>query len=283
MAVEVDRQEYLFLPRAVLREPLEPLPGYVDDEYLWNLIFKKGPRNEHTDRVVFAPPELPIEDPEPTPPFRYNALHDLESLWWIGVYFVFKKQVVDTSKDDVEAQALPVTMEQRIAAAKLLHNLEDRYFTICVEMDFASWIKTVPPILRSHAERLHTLRIVLTKAYRKAEADLSSLELDSAIHSNFILLLRSMASKNLGHLRLRPFPPMYPEDEPLKPVAPDPVVLGTKRSFAEVADDHQASERKSPKLAKTAGTGTRSKRAKPVGRTRPYLPRNTKTQHVPTN
>ncbi|KIM74225.1 hypothetical protein PILCRDRAFT_828383 [Piloderma croceum F 1598] len=29
------------------------------------------------------------ENPISAPPFRYNPLHDMESIWWVGVWFIF--------------------------------------------------------------------------------------------------------------------------------------------------------------------------------------------------
>jgi hypothetical protein len=45
-------------------------------------------------------------------PFRYNPLHDVESIWWIGVWLLFCHRdtatTVETSLEDAQAQLLHV-------------------------------------------------------------------------------------------------------------------------------------------------------------------------------
>lgn len=37
-------------------------------------------------------------------PMRYNPLHDLESLWWVAVYFVLKREVHETTSKGSERE-----------------------------------------------------------------------------------------------------------------------------------------------------------------------------------
>jgi hypothetical protein len=64
MSVEVRSLHYRFLPR----------PGLVDLHDFTNLEF------ESTDFLQC--------------PFHFNPLHDLESIWWVGVWLIFRNRII---------------------------------------------------------------------------------------------------------------------------------------------------------------------------------------------
>lgn len=221
--------------------------------------------------------------PVPVPPrypFRYNVLHDLESLWWVAVFFIFKTQVVDTSKD-ADAQALPVSDAQRVSAEQLFHDRNERLSVMTDTGVFALHIRNIHPTLQPLAEQLETLRRSLIKAYKKAEKDLPSPKFNSRVHKCFLSGFINMAATS--HLKLRPLPPLdlYGNDvQPEGPIEPQdvsPPSRGTKRTASEAVGDEQASRATPAKLAKT--TRARAKRTRPLVRTRPYLSRKAKARY----
>lgn len=84
MSVEVDSLMYWFLPEE-------------EDLYLPSIpqADEGDTRGDILDDCYSPPPE-PLPEPiiEPTPPFRYNPMHDLESIWWIAVDFIFNREVL---------------------------------------------------------------------------------------------------------------------------------------------------------------------------------------------
>lgn len=272
ISVEVDRQEYLFRP-----QKRGPSPGSPPSEEQCRAIaLGKMSLSDIRPRFIPEPPPTPI-------PFRYNPLHDLDSLWWIAVYFVFKSQVIDTSKDDVEAQPLPVSAVQRAYGERLFYDQGQRYLITTVGSPFEKYLEVVHPVLRPLAETLYDMRVQLILAYRKAEENPLSTDLVPGIHDYFMRSLDSMSADDFSHIRLRPFPlvdwngrPIELEDS-VKPATTPIAVAGTKRSASELAHDNEdlAAPVGGPsKLRKTART--RTERTKPTSRTRPYLPRKAK-------
>ena len=81
MAVELEIQAYFF-------EPLDSRDRAGDTLPYSDLTEGKG----HLQSVSKSHVSVPHKG-APTP-FRYNPLHDLESLWWIAAFFLFKRDVV---------------------------------------------------------------------------------------------------------------------------------------------------------------------------------------------
>lgn len=229
-------------------------------------------------------PKSPTPVPAlPTIPFRYSALHDLESLWWVAVYFIFKRQVVDTSKD-ADAQALPVSDAQRASAEQLFRDRNERQSVITDASVFALHTQNIHPTLQPLIEQLSKLRGFLVDAYKQAEQNLPSPELDLRIHNRFMRAFLNMGSEDWCHIKLRPLPPLdlydnpIQPEEPVEPLASTPTFCGTKRAAGEsVVDDEKASAARPAKSAKTTPR-TRAERIRPVVRTRPYLSRKAKAR-----
>ncbi|KAF7790445.1 hypothetical protein EIP86_001400 [Pleurotus ostreatoroseus] len=278
MAVEVDRQEYLFLPtKTTAYVP----PSPISAEDLRALVMGEKSPSLDSDPSV---PEDTADAPANNAPFRYNALHDLESLWWIAVYFVFKKQILDVSKGDTEAQVIPVSEDHRAAAERLFYDRPQRCFVMTVGTFFEQYIYKIPPVLQPHARVLQNLKLMLAAAYEKAEKNLSSITLDTEIHDEFMRSLASLGSEKWSHLRIRPFPALDRYGNPVevgshvKSSSPIAALPGTKRPASELAEDEGQPP---PKITKKART--RIARPRIGVRTRPYLPRKTKEQRRPSD
>ena len=89
--------------------------------------------------------EIIIPEVSPEPPFRYNALHDLESLWWVAVYFLVKRRVVDETQDPPSPEDMVALAPQcRLASQLFDEKHPERLGTL-----------TVDGILVDHARILH--------------------------------------------------------------------------------------------------------------------------------
>ena len=101
MPIEVEKDSYYFLEGS-----LQPVPHF-------------GPQEIQSQ-----------ESTEPVAPgfkcaFRYNPLHDFESWWWIGVYFVVNRRVV-TFKGLPVSNTADREDKQKALAVSLFNSLSDR-------------------------------------------------------------------------------------------------------------------------------------------------------------
>lgn len=229
-----------------------------------------------------APISLPQErndvnhEAEPTVTFRYNALHDLESLWWIAVYFVFNREVYhdgvacSTSEPGFSLDA------QRRCAIQLFHDRDARWTTMHSGISFGTRIQSLHPTARAIARLLEDLRARLVQAYRKAEADISSLDpaacADEACEDIGNVFLKISRAPDLRNVTLRPFcDPEYVVTPGYESTVPSGKGEGKHDELvgSELNLDLQDPSSKKAKLVREA-------KAKPTVRTRPYLPRKAK-------
>ncbi|THG93906.1 hypothetical protein EW026_g7448 [Hermanssonia centrifuga] len=101
MSVELDRRYYRYRPSPVV-SPLPEAPPF--DPLYTPSTPTSGTTQTHTPSIPSTPPP-----PEPEPPFRYNPIHDFESLWWVTTFFVFQMEAAFKS-----AAPLSVTIKMPI-------------------------------------------------------------------------------------------------------------------------------------------------------------------------
>ncbi|KAJ3784824.1 hypothetical protein GGU10DRAFT_15723 [Lentinula aff. detonsa] len=136
------------------------------------------------------PTKLLATDVFDTPPFAFNPLHDLESIWWILIYLLY-------FNDDKQNLADAELADARTAKAQLLFNQEgqtlDRKQFLQAHRKLTVEKTRLPPsfqsviaIARAFAARLHT-------AYCEYEARLSDLaivdEQPFEIHEYLVMIL----------------------------------------------------------------------------------------------
>ena len=92
-------------------------------------------------------------------PFRYNSIHDVESLWWIGLYFMMNRAVGSSSRGD---HAEPVDYG-------LFRSNSRRYFVLRSEGRFSEELAVLHPSLRRHSRQLIIAREQLLEGYRFVE------------------------------------------------------------------------------------------------------------------
>jgi hypothetical protein len=101
MAVEVDYNKYLFSSENTRKGR----PEYNPSDYAALLQRIKNKKN--TSRAAAG---TPIQQSNTTStyssrPFRYNPIHDLESLWWIAIYFVINKEISEARIAETDARS----------------------------------------------------------------------------------------------------------------------------------------------------------------------------------
>lgn len=149
VAVEVDRKSYQFMPPAkLITRPDMSAPVHSRQDF---------------EEYEFHQ-------------FRYNPLHDLESLWWISVYFSFHS-MLSPGKRKTTSHG---TEAQRIALAKYFYNFSNRYDALEIQGIFANSLRCLYPTLRTLAQILEDLRILLRTAYVDAEKSIDLLNFNVA-------------------------------------------------------------------------------------------------------
>jgi hypothetical protein len=166
MSVEVELQHYSFMPK----------PAEID-------LFK-----------------LKVASRLPAVTFRYNPLHDLESLWWIAVWMMFNHRTErEPSSEDEESQSR--------YAERLFPRIIDgsgRLDALKNHVVFLNMLLCLPEAFYTAASKLESIRQALVQHYYLAEGDT---EINEAafrdIHELFLKEF-SLAKGAVGDVQLRP-------------------------------------------------------------------------------
>ena len=148
-------------PNPITTAPGEPLPSFEELEALY----------EGEDIPLVE--DSPLDEPGP---LRYHPLHDLESLWWVAVYFVTHSVVSDSpTSDDTEQIS-----SQRMLASQLFWGFDAaRERAMTSETWFALRIRCLHPSLKLVSQVLERVRRLLAEAYSRAEKDLDPIQLEA--------------------------------------------------------------------------------------------------------
>ena len=119
--------------------------------------------------------------------FRYNPLHDLESLWWVAVYFVvggtlrvFPPRGINCAEDCYSSQPwyaeeISRMKVQRRIADSLFITRDMRSTTMTSYAWFSSDMTCLPCSFRGIGETLAAMRHCLVIRYRQAEEDCTNI------------------------------------------------------------------------------------------------------------
>jgi hypothetical protein len=103
------------------------------------------------------------------PPFRYNPLHDVESIWWVGVWFLFcHRDKTTTSTADLADAQTQLEHVQELFPRVL--NSSDRFSKFQSQGAFFSGISVLPESFHEPAELLEWGRQTLLRRFCEAEA-----------------------------------------------------------------------------------------------------------------
>lgn len=149
--------------------------------------------------------------------FRHNPVHDLESLWWIAVYFVMNKETWPTPADPgAQDMHPPLTDDQRSYASSLFHTREARIVAMAnlFHSPFDAQAMTWPAHLLEICKRLVELRRFLRAHYNTIEDADFSPEDPEAIHLELYIEFKNVFTAVVQDLHV--------QDITIAPIAPDP-------------------------------------------------------------
>ncbi|KAJ3555205.1 hypothetical protein NM688_g2707 [Phlebia brevispora] len=137
----------------------------VSDERLWGCDLLKIESSEF-DAEEYQRSRMLLLGLKPPPcwSFRYNPLHDLESLFWIVVYFFFMRHIAADGApcirtDEMNKTAQDVFRHTPLARGNLLRSV----------VDFQHALQLLDPRLQPICQELDVLRQALCKAYKAVE------------------------------------------------------------------------------------------------------------------
>lgn len=209
MAVEVDERAYLFQEASQKNKDAE------FDKSQWAAAKKDIAGNKppsSSSEAGHSESESYVAPPSTTRPFFYNPLHDLESIWWIAVYFVINKETGLPTAESVDYADL--TEDQRKYARSLFYGSAARGYAMRSSADalIDHHLRDLPIHLSTIAEQLIKLRKILCNRYREIEKPDFDIDKDvcNPIYGHFVKAFRKI-SKSLSR-----------QDILVAPLKPDP-------------------------------------------------------------
>lgn len=201
------------------------------------------------------------------PEFQYNVLHDLESLWWVAVYFVINKNIVPTSQNIDGNWQTPVSDAHYDYAAQLLQHVGRTQAIVCRGW-FKQRLEVLPPTILPIAKLLEDLRIHLVTAYAVLEStdtpDSNAVHA-RGLHEQFASIFRRIA-EDAQDLTATPLQDDSDDSD---------VMISRKRGRSELEREISHAEPVPP--SKRVKIGKKRQLRLP---SRPYLPRRAKQQHI---
>lgn len=165
MSVEVDAHQYLYL------EQLSRTHAHAEVDVLDLVDTEEEPEDtSNLDAVATIMEKLKANE-ETLVPFRYNLLHDMESLLWLALFLLVASTTVDAGKRFPE-----ITEGERAAQHQLAANLFcDIAFRRGVMQSgtLKSCVSPLHPRIAGMVLELETIRSYLTNAFIETEQDLA--------------------------------------------------------------------------------------------------------------
>jgi len=140
------------------------------------------------------------------PPFLHNPLHDLESLWWILVWFLFLKVARQPKEEGFIPSNTQVNF-QSMSAQEFFPSRATlwptcRHPAVWSKALFSQYVeRSFPKYVAMYGFHLANITDVLVKAYRDAEASLHLGEFDTSpfetIHKSFMTALQEITNGDI--------------------------------------------------------------------------------------
>lgn len=164
MAVEVEAMRYRFSFG-------QPQHARQDTKIrvLWELLKKAHLGDSGQNQTpADAKPDQPVPE---QPAFRYNPLHDVESLWWLCTYFVFNKAVilVNGVEPSMDPELKGNYSMQLQYASRLFWTQQFREWAMTRPGDFKDEVIHLHAVVRPAGYLLDTMRYRLQNQYRSIE------------------------------------------------------------------------------------------------------------------
>lgn len=123
----------------------------------------------------FSPISLPRPLAPVIAPFRYNPLHDLESVYWLTLYFMLRYNFISKPSSVKRAARLRHKLHlQTELAMKLSTDLDFRIAVMREDGVLAEALSTLLPPFQDVGGRLDAIRIMLVGRYPEAERQLQT-------------------------------------------------------------------------------------------------------------
>ncbi|KAF9803466.1 hypothetical protein IEO21_09685 [Rhodonia placenta] len=164
MAVEVEAMRYRFFfgqPQHARRD--------TKIHVLWELLKKAHLGDSGQNQTpADAEPDQPVPE---QPAFRYNPLHDVESLWWLCTYFVFNKAVilVNGVEPSMDPELKGNYSKQLQYASRLFWTQQFREWAMTRPGDFKDEVIHLHAVVRPAGYLLDRMRYRLQNQYRSIE------------------------------------------------------------------------------------------------------------------
>ena len=187
MAAEVHEQLHLFTPGTA--PPINVVKG----------VSKRYPLLDGDDEEFeLVPLDAPLDEFEPSDVdlFFYNPLHDLESLWWLGGYFVFDfarrfhRENIHNDAGSKTCRSNRVRFPE-----ELFEDHDRRHDVMRITGFFAEYTVFLPKNLLPAAAVLEKLRRELMSAYEEAEKSEEAISkpVSASLYESFATSMRSNA------------------------------------------------------------------------------------------
>jgi hypothetical protein len=118
--------------------------------------------------------DVPVNDP----PFHYNPLHDIESIWWVANFFLFHRFTIEgydhKTLDKYSNQLFPLNNDLNSRTSAFL--------------DWNGPIRHLPKEFKTHGEKMNWCLRFLERQYRRAElgSEIDTTALLPTVHNKFI-------------------------------------------------------------------------------------------------
>lgn len=222
-------------------------------------------------------------------PVRYNPLHDLESLWWVALYFLLKRE----PRQDPESSGMNHVdgrhrEQQRAYADRVFSERDTRAGIMVLSNFYIDAAEVLHPIMHPALGILCRLQQSLVERYTEVEKHSTSIPFSCAegLHETFITALFEIAELDqLDNITLHPLPPPFPLPLPGAVVAaPQVLVPEEKKEDIPVQADKEENihthARKGESRKSRKGEQTRRRR-KPSATVAPVQHRYNLRQTIP--
>lgn len=203
MATEVDMLNYRYTPTRDISGIPPPVKEIFSAEVVerYTRSVRDNAKGSEEIDVPSAKPEIQ-EPPVQPPAFFRNALHDLESILWIAIWFLTTKRVKSWAPVTALSASSFDLAKQQSLANRLFYNRGERTAIMLTSNHFASCIKDLHPAVQGAARILDRIRDDLVQCYYEAEKDLSAIGKDVAeplyVNMNQQLFEAAMELKKYG-------------------------------------------------------------------------------------
>lgn len=140
-------------------------------------------------------------------PFKYNPLHDLESLWWVATYFLVWREVVARTRTAKERNAEKARLHQQRLYAETLFTESGK--TTLLEGGFfmPEFSGMFPKEMQTLREKLDIWRHRLVLRYAAVESDIPAINHEAAMDLGLqVLGLLSESASSLRGVNITPLP-----------------------------------------------------------------------------